>query len=117
MENRKLELVRSILEVDNEADGAPGEEDGAALEAVKEAARARQLGIGYRPSGTPVLKQRFLERLRHTLHDIDHNEYLPLATFERRAADWRGLSVPSCLPGPDARHTRAVRVSRGPDPM
>jgi hypothetical protein len=85
MENRKLELVRSILEVDNEADLKALE---AAVEAVKESARARQLVIGYRPSGTPVLKQRFLERLRHTLHDIDHNEYLPLATFERRAADW-----------------------------
>ena len=85
MENRKLELVRSILEVDNEADLKALE---AAVDAVKESARARQLVIGYRPSGTPVLKQRFLERLRHTLHDIDHNEYLPLATFERRAADW-----------------------------
>ena len=85
MENRKLELVRSILEVDNEAELKALE---AAVEAVKESARARQLVIGYRPSGTPVLKQRFLERLRHTLHDIDHNEYLPLATFERRAADW-----------------------------
>lgn len=85
MENRKLELVRSILEVDNEADLKALE---AAVEAVKESARARQLIIGYRPSGTPVLKQRFLERLRHTLHDIEHNEYLPLATFERRAADW-----------------------------
>ena len=85
MENRKLELVRSILEVDNEADLKALEE---AVEAVKESARARQLVIGYRPSGTPVLKQRFLERLRHTLHDIEHNEYLPLATFERRAADW-----------------------------
>ncbi len=85
MENRKLELVRSILEVDNEADLKALE---AALDAVKESARARQLIIGYRPSGTPVLKQRFLERLRHTLHDIEHNEYLPLATFERRAADW-----------------------------
>ena len=85
MENRKLELVRSILEVDNEADLRALE---TAVEAVKESARARQLVIGYRPSGTPVLKQRFLERLRHTLHDIEHNEYLPLATFERRAADW-----------------------------
>ena len=85
MENRKLELVRSILEVDNEADLKALEE---AVEAVKESARARQLVIGYRPSGTPVLKQRFLDRLRHTLHDIEHNEYLPLATFERRAADW-----------------------------
>ena len=85
MENRKLELVRSILEVDNEADLKALE---SAVDAVKESARARQLIIGYRPSGTPVLKQRFLERLRHTLHDIDHNEYLPLATFERRAADW-----------------------------
>ncbi|MEC8598243.1 MAG: hypothetical protein VXY61_07780 [Bacteroidota bacterium] len=85
MENRKLELVRSILEVDNEADLKALE---AAVDAVKESARARQLIIGYRPSGTPVLKQRFLERLRHTLHDIEHNEYLPLATFERRAADW-----------------------------
>ena len=85
MENRKLELVRSILEVDNEADLKALE---AAVDVVKESARARQLIIGYRPSGTPVLKQRFLERLRHTLHDIEHNEYLPLATFERRAADW-----------------------------
>ncbi|MGB1671238.1 MAG: hypothetical protein ACPHCT_07175 [Flavobacteriales bacterium] len=85
MENRKLELVRSILEVDNETDLKALE---SAVEAVKESARARQLVIGYRPSGTPVLKQRFLERLRHTLHDIEHNEYLPLATFERRAADW-----------------------------
>lgn len=85
MENRKLELVRSILKVDNEADLKALE---AAVDAVKESARARQLIIGYRPSGTPVLKQRFLERLRHTLHDIEHNEYLPLATFERRAADW-----------------------------
>ena len=85
MENRKLDLVRSILEVDNEADLRALE---TAFEAVKESARARQLVIGYRPSGTPVLKQRFLERLRHTLHDIEHNEYLPLATFERRAADW-----------------------------
>ena len=85
MENRKLELVRSILEVDNEADLKALE---SAVDAVKESARARQLIIGYRPSGTPVLKQPFLERLRHTLHDIEHNEYLPLATFERRAADW-----------------------------
>lgn len=85
MENRKLELVRSILEVDNEADLKALE---AAVETVKESARARQLVIGYRPSGTPVLKQRFLERLRHTLHDIEHNEYLPLSSFERRAADW-----------------------------
>ena len=85
MDNRKLDLVRSILEVDNEADLRALE---TAVEAVKESARARQLVIGYRPSGTPVLKQRFLERLRHTLHDIEHNEYLPLATFERRAADW-----------------------------
>ena len=82
---RKLELVRSILKVDNEADLQALE---AAVEAVKESARARQLVIGYRPSGTPVLKQRFLERLRHTLHDIEHNEYLPLSMFERRAADW-----------------------------
>ena len=85
MDNRKLNLVRSILDVDNEADLRALE---TAVEAVKESARARQLVIGYRPSGTPVLKQRFLERLRHTLHDIEHNEYLPLATFERRAADW-----------------------------
>ena len=58
MENRKLELVRSILKVDNEADLKALE---AAVDAVKESARARQLIIGYRPSGTPVLKQRFLE--------------------------------------------------------
>ena len=85
VDNRKLDLVRSILEVDNEVDLAALE---AAVQSVRESARARQLVIGYRPSGTPVLKQRFLERLRHTLHDNEHNEFLPLTTFERRAADW-----------------------------
>ena len=53
-----------------------------------EAVRARQLVIGYRPSGTPVLKQRFLDRLRHTLHDIQHDEYTTLHAFEQRASDW-----------------------------
>lgn len=85
MEQRKLSLVQSILEVDNEGDLKALEK---AVEDVRESARARQLIIGYRPSGTPVLKQRFLDRLRHTLQDVEHNEYLPLSTFERRAADW-----------------------------
>lgn len=85
LESRKLSLVQRILEVDNEADLQSLEE---AVDGVREAARARQLIIGYRPSGTPVLKQRFLDRLRHTLQDVEHNEYLPLSTFERRAAEW-----------------------------
>ena len=85
MEQRKLALVQSILEVDSEDDLQALEK---AVDEVRESARARQLIIGYRPSGTPVLKQRFLDRLRHTLQDVEHNEYLPLSTFERRAADW-----------------------------
>ena len=85
MESRKLTLVRSILDVDSEDDLQALEK---VVEDVRESARARQLIIGYRPSGTPVLKQRFLDRLRHTLQDVKHNEYLPLSTFERRAAEW-----------------------------
>ena len=85
MEQRKLALVQSILEVDSHDDLQALEK---AVADVRESARARQLIIGYRPSGTPVLKQRFLDRLRHTLQDVEQNEYLPLSTFERRAADW-----------------------------
>ena len=85
MESRKLTLVRSILDVDSDDDLQALEKAG---EDVRESARARQLIIGYRPSGTPVLKQRFLDRLRHTLQDVEHNEYVPLSTFERRAAEW-----------------------------
>ena len=85
MEQRKLALVQSILEVDSHDDLQALEK---AVDDVRESARARQLIIGYRPSGTPVLKQRFLHRLRHTLQDVEQNEYLPLSTFERRAADW-----------------------------
>ena len=85
MESRKLTLVRSILDVDSDDDLQALEK---AVEDVRESARARQLIIGYRPSGTPVLKQRFLDRLRHTLQDVEHNEYVPLSTFERRAAEW-----------------------------
>ena len=85
MEQRKLALVQSILEVDSHDDLQALEK---AVDDVRESARARQLIIGYRPSGTPVLKQRFPDRLRHTLQDVEQNEYLPLSTFERRAADW-----------------------------
>ena len=85
MESRKLALVQRILDVDSADDLKALEK---AVEDVRESARARQLIIGYRPSGTPVLKQRFLDRLRHTLQDVEHNEYLPLSTFERHAADW-----------------------------
>lgn len=84
-EARKLALIQAILELG-------GEEDLQSLETavaeVRESARARQLVIGYRPSGTPVLKQRFLDRLRHTLQDVQHDEYISLQAFERRAADW-----------------------------
>ena len=85
MESRKLALIQAVLGVDDDEDLGSIE---ALVEAVRESARARQLVIGYRPSGTPVLKQRFLERLRHTLQDIEHNEFLTLSTFERRSADW-----------------------------
>lgn len=85
LEARKLALVESVLALDGEEDLAVME---TAVAELEENIRARQLVIGYRPSGTPVLKQRFLDRLRHTLHDLDHDEYVPLKEFERRAADW-----------------------------
>lgn len=85
MEARKLALVEVVLALDTEEDMVAME---AAVEELQENIRARQLVIGYRPSGTPVLKQRFLDRLRHTLHDLHPDEYVSLPEFERRAADW-----------------------------
>lgn len=85
LEARKLALVESLLALDTEEDMSAME---AAVVELQENIRARQLVIGYRPSGTPVLKQRFLDRLRHTLHDLNHDEYVSLHDFERRAADW-----------------------------
>ena len=58
------------------------------VQALKEDIRARQLVIGYLPNGNVVLKQRFLDRLRHTLQDINHDEFVTLPELEQRAADW-----------------------------
>jgi len=80
-----LALVQAILSVDSQEEVQSLER---AVEEVREAARAKQLVIGYRPSGTPVLKQRFLDKLRHTLKDIQQDEYISLQSFEQRAADW-----------------------------
>ena len=35
-----------------------------------------------------LLKQRFLDRLRHTLQDLNHDEFVTLHDLEQRAADW-----------------------------
>ena len=85
LQGRKLALVEAILSVDSLEEVQSLER---AVEEVREAARAKQLVIGYRPSGTPVLKQRFLDKLRHTLKDIQQDEYISLQSFEQRAADW-----------------------------
>jgi len=85
LQGRKLALVEAILSVDSKEEVQSLER---AVEEVREAARAKQLVIGYRPSGTPVLKQRFLDKLRHTLNDIQQDEYISLQSFEQRAADW-----------------------------
>ncbi|MBL6645997.1 MAG: hypothetical protein ISP55_06055 [Flavobacteriales bacterium] len=82
---RKLALIEAILPLEGEADLAALE---SAVDAIKEDIRARQLVIGYRPSGTAVLKQRFLDRLRHTLQDLNHDEFVTLHDLEQRAADW-----------------------------
>ncbi len=85
LESRKLALIEALVPLDREEDVAALE---AAMSQLQESIRARQLVIGYRPSGTPVLKQRFLDRLRHTLHDLNHNEFVSLHDLEQRAADW-----------------------------
>ena len=85
LQGRKLALVEAILSVDSLEEVQSLER---AVEEVREAARAKQLVIGYRPSGTPVLKQRFLDKLRHTLKDIQQDEYISFQSFEQRAADW-----------------------------
>lgn len=82
---RKLALIQALIPLDKAEDIAVLE---AAVLELQESIRARQLVIGYRPSGTPVLKQRFLDRLRHTLDDLNHNEFIALHDFEQRAADW-----------------------------
>lgn len=82
---RKLALVEAILPLDREEDLAFLEQ---AVFDLKENIRARQLVIGYRPSGRPVLKQRFLDRLRHTLQDLHHDEFIALPELEQRASDW-----------------------------
>ena len=85
MEARKLELIEAILAMDTAEDLEAVE---AVVAQVRESARARQLVIGYRPSGRAVLKQRFLDRLRHTLQDLNHDECVTLSELEQRAADW-----------------------------
>ena len=59
-----------------------------AISEVQESLRASQLIIGYRPNGRPVLKQNFLGRLLHSLQDVQNDEYISLASFEARSADW-----------------------------
>ena len=85
LEARKLALIQALITLERE-------EDVLALESVmgevQENIRAGQLVIGYRPTGSPVLKQRFLDRLRHTLHDLNHDEFVSLSDLEQRAADW-----------------------------
>lgn len=85
LEERKLALIRAIIPLDREEDILEME---AAAAELQENIRARQLVIGYRPSGTTVLKQQFLDRLRHTLHDLKHDEFVTFSDFEQRAADW-----------------------------
>ena len=85
IEARKLALLEALMTLDRKEDISAME---AAVVELRENIRARQLVIGYRPSGTPVLKQRFLDRLRHTLHDLNHDEYVSLHDLEKRAADW-----------------------------
>lgn len=82
---RKLRLIEALTHITAPEDLRALEQ---AFDQVHENARARQLVIGYRPSGLPVLKQRFLDRLRHTLSDIEHDEFTSLAAFEAKAADW-----------------------------
>lgn len=85
IDERKLALIEAILPLEREEDILEME---AAARSLQESIRARQLVIGYRPSGTTVLKQQFLDRLRHTLHDLNHDEFVTLPDFEQRAADW-----------------------------
>ena len=84
-EERKLALIGSILTLEQEEDLADLE---SSVQALKEDIRARQLVIGYLPNGNVVLKQRFLDRIRHTLQDINHDELVTLPELEQRAADW-----------------------------
>ncbi|HCZ08462.1 MAG TPA: hypothetical protein DHV07_05010 [Flavobacteriales bacterium] len=82
---RKLALIDAVLSLEQEEDLGTLE---SSVQALQESIRARQLVIGYLPNGNVVLKQRFLDRLRHTLQDLNHDEYVTLPELEQRAADW-----------------------------
>ena len=83
--DRKLALIEAILPLEPEEDLEALE---SSVQDLQEHIRARQLVIGYLPNGSVVLKQRFLDRLRHTLQDIKHDEFVTLPELEQRAADW-----------------------------
>ena len=82
---RKCSIIEAILAVDRAEDLEAIE---VAISGVQESLRASQLVIGYRSNGRPVLKQNFLGRLLHSLQDIQNDEYISLASFEERSADW-----------------------------
>ena len=85
LEEKKISLIRSIIE---EHDPRVISNVQTMLCAAVEQRRSDALVIGYRPSGNPVIKADFLERLLATLNDLKHHEYIGINDLEDLSESW-----------------------------
>jgi len=85
LEEKKIAIIRLIIE---EQDPRVLQRSLALLSSAVDRRRSDALVIGYRPSGNPVIKSDFLERLMSTLNDLKNHEYIGINELESLAESW-----------------------------
>jgi hypothetical protein len=85
IEETKIAIIRAVCE---EQDVRVLSKLSAELCSAADRRRSDALIIGYLPSGTPVIKADFLERLLATLNDLKHHEYIGINELESIADSW-----------------------------
>jgi hypothetical protein len=85
IEETKIAIIRAVCE---ERDVRVLSKLNAELCSAADRRRSDELIIGYRPSGNPVIKADFLERLLATLNDLKHHEYIGINELESIADTW-----------------------------
>lgn len=85
LEEKKIAIIRLITE---EEDPRVLQRSQALLSSAVDRRRSDALVIGYRPSGNPVIKSDFLERLMSTVNDLQHHEYIGIKELESLAESW-----------------------------
>jgi hypothetical protein len=85
LEQKKIAIIRSVIE---EQDPRVLKRAQALLCDAVDRRRSDALVIGYRASGNPVIKADFLERLKATLNDLKHHEYIGINELESLAESW-----------------------------